>query len=145
MTFRFALEAVLKRLIHTRPEGCIAHLQALGIAGFGIFTGDVAQLILTIGSCGIDHFGNLFGSREAGCPLRIGKGVHDLPNQCVVRLLAAFDIAQASPQELAAQREALEAPWNDWHLVRTVAAVMALGFTLAAAFSGKIITKPFFF
>ncbi len=64
-------------------------------------------------------------------------GVTVFGNVPLNQALDAFDIAQASPQELAAQRTAFEMPWNNWHWVRTVAAVLSAGLTLAAVFVGQ--------
>ena len=63
-------------------------------------------------------------------------GVTMLFNVPLNNALEVFDITKASPQEMAAQRAAFEGPWGNWHLVRTIAAVIALVFILLA-FSSK--------
>lgn len=73
-------------------------------------------------------------------------GVTMVGNVPLNQALEVFNIAQASPQEFTAQRTAFETPWNDWHRVRTIAAVVALILTLLAAFFNKKVlttnTKP---
>ncbi len=64
-------------------------------------------------------------------------GVTMLFNVPLNNALDIFDITKASSQEMAAQRAAFEGPWGNWHLVRTIAAVISTAFVLVAILSGK--------
>lgn len=49
--------------------------------------------------------------------------------------LANFDLQSANAQELLEQRTNFETPWNKWHAVRTIAAVISLLLVLMACLS----------
>lgn len=51
--------------------------------------------------------------------------------------LAGFDIVNALPDEVAAMRKAFENKWNQFHLIRTVAAIVAFVCALFAVFRFK--------
>ncbi len=63
-----------------------------------------ATVVYLIGALGVTAFGNI--------PLNTA--------------LEGFSIQTASMGEIAAQRQKFEVPWVTWHLVRTIAAVLAL-------------------
>lgn len=46
--------------------------------------------------------------------------------------LANFSISEATEEQLLAMREAFERPWNNYHTLRTFAAVISFGLTLLA-------------
>lgn len=64
-------------------------------------------------------------------------GVTMLFNVPLNNALDVFDISKASPQEMVAQRAAFEGPWGNWHLVRTIAAVLAAISLLISIFSRR--------
>lgn len=47
--------------------------------------------------------------------------------------LDQFVLDGSTPSDLATRRSSYENPWNQWHLVRTIASVLAFGLTAAAA------------
>ena len=51
--------------------------------------------------------------------------------------LAKFDISSASPDALAAMRNAFEQPWNNYHLVRTIAAIISFGLAILSVMKHK--------
>lgn len=64
-------------------------------------------------------------------------GVTALGNIPLNEALDAFSIQTASAEEIAAQRAKFEVPWNNWHLVRTIASVLANILVIAACLSHK--------
>ncbi len=54
-------------------------------------------------------------------------------NEALVR----FTIDGASPQELLIQREKFELPWNNYHTIRTVAAILSFSLSLISIFKIK--------
>ncbi|WP_428665579.1 DUF1772 domain-containing protein [Runella sp.] len=51
--------------------------------------------------------------------------------------LATFDISKASQNDLATMRSVFENAWNQYHFIRTVAAILAFGCTILALFKNK--------
>lgn len=51
--------------------------------------------------------------------------------------LANFSITEAKEEQLLAMREAFEKPWNNYHTIRTFAAVISFGLTLLAFLEQK--------
>lgn len=74
-----------------------------------------ATLLYCIGVFGVTIFGNV-----------------PLNNQ-----LAAFDSTNASAKEISEMRTAFESAWNNYHFIRTIAAVLSFGLTIAALFRAK--------
>ncbi|MEO6760373.1 MAG: anthrone oxygenase family protein [Saprospiraceae bacterium] len=64
-------------------------------------------------------------------------GVTMAGNVPLNQALDGFDITSANLDGLAKQRAAFEGPWGNWHLVRTVAAILAASFALAAIVFSK--------
>ncbi len=52
--------------------------------------------------------------------------------------LAKFDISSASTDALATMRNAFEKPWNNYHLVRTIAAIVSFGLAIVSIMLQKL-------
>ena len=52
--------------------------------------------------------------------------------------LDRFVISTSSSEDIAAMRQIFEMPWNLFHLVRTVSAMLSFGFTILALFKYKL-------
>ncbi|MVT09128.1 anthrone oxygenase family protein [Chitinophaga tropicalis] len=59
-------------------------------------------------------------------------GITMLKNVPLNEALDAFNIQAASVEDLTRQRLQFEEPWNRWHLIRTIAAVLTSVFTILA-------------
>ena len=59
-------------------------------------------------------------------------GVTALGNIPLNKALDAFNISSATAQQMADQRAAFETPWNNLHLVRTWASIIALALVIIA-------------
>lgn len=51
--------------------------------------------------------------------------------------LAKFVISSATPNEISAMRLAFEKTWNNFHLIRTIAAIISFGFTILSVIKYK--------
>lgn len=106
---------------------------------FVCFMGPVVLLPLCTWLYRGDNAPRRFACLLAAALLYLGGvfGVTMFGNVPLNQALNVFDLSHALPATLAAQREAFEGPWNNWHLLRTVAAVAAAALSLAAVFTDK--------
>lgn len=69
-------------------------------------------------------------------------GITALGNVPLNNALDTFSISSASPQALADQRAAFEAPWNRLNLIRTIAAILSMVFVIGGLFSEQAAIRP---
>ncbi|GAB3947490.1 DUF1772 domain-containing protein [Spirosoma harenae] len=64
-------------------------------------------------------------------------GITAMGNIPLNNMLESFSIQTASAEEMANLRARFEMPWNNWHMIRTVASVIALVLMVMACLSPK--------
>jgi len=64
-------------------------------------------------------------------------GVTVLGNVPLNNQLAGFDVSNATIDEITAMRIAFEKPWNTFHFIRTISAVISFGLSIVAVLKYK--------
>ena len=64
-------------------------------------------------------------------------GVTVVGNVPLNNQLAVFNITQASSNEISTMRIAFEKPWNTFHLIRTISAIISFGLTILSLLKFK--------
>jgi len=64
-------------------------------------------------------------------------GVTVVENVPLNNQLAVFNITQASSNEISTMRIAFEKPWNTFHLIRTISAIISFGLTILSLLKFK--------